>query len=216
VLAINGLRGIARTYRLAFLNGESEESSTVTATTMPGSVASSALPRAQGGPSSDGERALRNALQRLQVSTPAQPRVQGDVLIDLGDWYLTAGAGNRALSTYRDAWRALAPIGAQQSLETPVAIIYRAPPVAVSRQIEDPEKSEEQEVELRLGIKTDGDVRDVSVTNPAPEREAAERSVMAAVKRATWRPAFRDGEPVVATDVVFRERVYVRKPKVKE
>ena len=64
-------------------------------------------------------------------------------------------------------------------------------------------------------IDADGDVREAIVTNAAPQREAAEKAVISAVKRAQWRPAFRDGEPVATPELPFREPVYVRRPKEK-
>ena len=56
----------------------------------------------------------------------------------------------------------------------------------------------------------------VVVANPVPERESVERAVASAVKRAAWRPAFSNGEPVAVTDLLFRERVYVRRPRSKD
>jgi tetratricopeptide (TPR) repeat protein len=211
LLAVNGLRGIARSYRLAFLNGETEETA-ATANAVPTSVANSALPRILAAPSSEGERALRIALQRLTTAATPVPLLHGEVLLDLGDWQLTAGADSRALALYGDAWKVLAPANGAGALTTPVVIVYRAPAAAVSRGLEDPEKFDEQDVALRLSVAADGKVRDVSVVNPVPERESAEKAVMGAVRRATWRPAFRDGAPVISTDVMFSERVYVRRP----
>jgi len=212
--AIPGLRGIARSYRLAFLNGETEESAQAAVSLQ--ELAPSAVSRMVGAPSAEGERSLRNALERIAASSPPQPQLRGAVLIDLGDWYMTGGAASRAISAYREAWQALGPDEAAKTLGMPTAIVYRPPPVAVSRKQLDPETHDEQEVQLRLAVQADGDVRDAIVSNPAPEREAAEKAVINAVKRGLWRPGFRDGQPVAMTDVEFRERVFIRKQKEKD
>ena len=211
--AIPGLRGIARSFRLAYLNGESEESTQAAVSLQ--DLAPGAVSRMVGAPSSEGERALRNALERLAASATPQPPLRGAVLIDLGDWYMTGGAAARAVSAYRDAWQALGAEEAAKALGMPAAIVYRPPPAAVSRKQLDPETHDEQEVRLRLAVQADGDVRDAIVVNPAPEREAAEKAVISAVKRGLWRPGFRDGQPVAMTDVDFRERVFIRKQKDK-
>ncbi len=209
--AVDALRGIARTYRLAFVFGESDDSAAAAAE-MPAALGNMNLSRAVSAPSSDGERALRDALQRLR-GPGGTPALRGAVLLDLGDWYLTGGTGPRALATYREAWRELAATGDTTVLAQPTPVIYRPPSIAVSRRQEDPELHVEQDIEVRMSIAADGSVRDATIANPAPEREAAERAVMAAARRATWRPAFSNGEPVAATEFLFRERVYLRRPK---
>jgi hypothetical protein len=209
--AIPGLRGIARTYRLAYLFGESEEAAQ-SAATMQEQLAPNMLARVVNTPSSEGERALRNALERLDANPQAPPTQRADVLLDLGDWYLIAGAGPRALGAYRDAWRALGADAAAR-LGMPQVLVYRPPAMAVSRRGYDPDTHDEQEVRLHLAVQPTGEVRDALVMNSAPEREAAERAVITAVKRGLWRPGLRDGEPVAVGDVEFTERVFVRRPK---
>jgi TonB family protein len=211
--AIDGLRGVARSYRLAFLNGEAEQQSPPNDPSIPGSLSENALARMLTAPSSEGERALRIALQRLAAAPTPQPRLHGQVLMDLGDWQMMAGADARAILSYQDAWRLLMAIAATQPLESPMAVVYRAPTMAVSRRVEDADKFDQQTVELRLNVDENGKVREATVANPAPEREAAERALIGAVKRAKWRPAFRDGAPVASTNVEFREAVFIRKPK---
>lgn len=212
--AIPALRGVARTYRLAYVFGEAEEE-TQTALTLQEQVSPNLIARASSAPSSEGERALRNALDRLASAPVPQQQVRGAVLIDLGDWYLTAGLPPRAMSTYRDAWNALGPEAGMRALGMPEPVVYRPPTVAVSRHQYDSSDHEEQDVLLRLNIEADGDVREAIVTNPAPQREAAEKAVITAVKRAQWRPAFRNGEPVATPELAFREPVFVRRPREK-
>ena len=210
--AVPALRGVARTYRLAYVFGEAEEQAQ-SALTLQEQVSPNLIARAATAPSSEGERALRNALDRLAAAPVPQQQVRGSVLIDLGDWYLTAGLPPRAMSTYRDAWNALGAEAASKALGLPAPVVYRPPQAAVSRHQYDASDHEEQDVLLRLNIEADGDVREAIVTNPAPQREAVEKAVITAVKRAQWRPAFREGEPVAMPELAFREPVYVRRPK---
>jgi hypothetical protein len=211
--AIPGLRGIARTYRLAYVFGESEESAQVAAS-MQDQLAPPVLARIVNTPSSEGERALRNALERLNADTRSPPTLRAQVLLDLGDWYLIAGVAPRAQASYRDAWQALGA-EAEQQLGRPQVLVYRPPAMAVSRRGYGADTHEEQEVRLRLAVQATGEVREAIVANPAPEREGAERAVISAVKRGLFRPALRDGGPVAANDVEFIERVFVRRPKEK-
>lgn len=214
IAAVPGLRGIARTYRLAYIYGESEESAQ-SATTLQDQLAPSMLARVVNTPSSEGERALRNALDRLNANGAANPALRAEVLVDLGDWYLIAGGGPRALASYRDAWQALGA-EAEKQLGAPQLLVYRPPAMAVSRHGYGADTHEEQEVRLRLAVQASGEVRDAIVANPAPERESAERAVVSAVKRGLWRPGMRDGNPVATSDVEFVERVFVRRPRDKE
>ena len=211
--AINGLRGIARSFRLAFIYGETQQAAAEVNALPAAFGSSSELTNAIPAPSSEGERALRNALQRFEAAPGVNAALRGEVLLDLGDWYLTAGSAARAMASYREAWRELAAAGSTQALAAPVTVVYRAPTMAVTRSQESADDYDQQDIELRLSIGANGAVRDATVANPAPERESAERALIAAVKRAVWRPAFSNGEPVAVTDLVFRERVYVRRPK---
>lgn len=209
VLAVDGLRGIARTYRLGFVFGEAEES---VASASNASMADSMLQRAVAAPSSEGERALRVALERLRAAQPVDSRLVGEVLTDLGDWYLTADAGARAMSAYREAWNALSAVGAADSLAAPVPLTYRPPSLAVARGQQDATRYAQQDVQLRLSVDAAGRVREAVVTNPAPERESIERSVMTALRRAVFRPSIVGGEPVATGEAQFTERVWVRLP----
>jgi tetratricopeptide (TPR) repeat protein len=215
VKAVPALQGIARTFRLAYINGESEQSA-ASASELPSTFSSSGLEPVFNAPSGEGEKALRGALQRLDAAPGTQLALRGKVLVDLGDWYLTAGAAPRALAIYADAWRDLAKAGDTQALQAPMPVVYRAPNIAVSRHREGGDGFDEQDVDLRISVAANGELRAVTVANPVPEREAVERTVVNAVKRALWRPAFSNGEPLAFPDLLFRERVYVRRPKPKD
>jgi tetratricopeptide (TPR) repeat protein len=213
IAAVPGLRGIARTYRLAFLFGESEESAQ-SASQLQDQLAPTMMTRVVNTPSSEGERALRNALERLNASSEASAAQRADVLIDLGDWYLIAGLAPRALASYREAWQVLG-VDAQKKLGAPQLLVYRPPAMAVSRQGYSADTHAEQEVRLRLDVQPTGEIREAIVMNPVPEREAAERAVIAALKRGLWRPGLVEGNAVAVSDVEFVEHVFVRRPKDK-
>jgi hypothetical protein len=133
--------------------------------------------------------------------------------VDLGDWYMTANKTSRALDTWREGLKELTAAGDTSLLDQPVPLVYAAPAVAVSRRQRDPDDHSEQQVDIRLDIETNGRVRGLSVANPAPERESAEKAVLAALRQSLWRPAFRAGMPVSLSDFVFHEKVYVKLPK---
>lgn len=210
IKAVDGLRGIARTFRLAFVNGESQDSVMATQTDLPPSLAQAQIASVMAAPSGEGERALRNALQRLQPEGPSKAAERGAILVELGDWYRVAGAGSRAMNTWMEAWGELSKAGDTSAMDQPAAIVYRPPQMAVSLRPQDPQQYTIKEVRLRLSIAVDGDVRDATVDSPVAGNESAERALTAAVRRATWRPAFAGGMPVAAPDFLFTEPMYVR------
>ncbi|MET0280956.1 MAG: tetratricopeptide repeat protein [Steroidobacteraceae bacterium] len=211
VQSVAALRGIARCYRLAYVFGENAEA-VGAATLMPSALGEPNLTQVMAAPSSEGERALRHALSLLS-GKPGQTALRGQVLLDLGDWYFTDGKTQRAVAAWSESWNEMVRAGDTGPLQQPAVVVYRPPSIAVSRRLEDEDDHSVQEVELRLVIGSNGAVREATVANPAPEREAAERAVMAAVRRSGWRPAFSNGAPVDATNFVFRERVFVKRPK---
>lgn len=209
--AIPALRGVTRNLRMAYVHGSTQGIESEVPSVLP--ITSSEWLAM---PSSDGERTLQNALQRLDAQAEPDLALRGAVLVDLGDWYLTAKAGARAIAAWREAWAALAEAGDTSLLSEPSPVIYRAPQIAVSRREEDPEIHVVREIQVRIGIGADGSVLDASIANPDPEHEAEERAVMSAVRRAVWRPAFSAGQPVAAGEHVFREKVYVKLPRASD
>jgi hypothetical protein len=166
-------------------------------------------------PTTEGERALQSALTRLG-DVPERAALRGAVLLDLGDWYLTANMKSRALENWRNAWQDLSAAGDTSRLDQPTAVIYLPPPIAVSQRPRDPDEYSEERVRIQLAIDATGSVRAATVASPVPARESAENAVLAALLRSTWRPAFRDGEPVAVDNYMFLERVYVKLPKSAE
>ncbi len=205
ILAVPAQRGIARSFRLGYLRGESRESYTTDAQT--GTMIS-----AVNAPNSDGERALLAALDTLG-DAPANAALRGAVHVDLGDWYRTANKGTRALESWRNGWNELVAAGDTSLLNRPVPLSYVAPSVVVGEQQRDPAEYSEEPVNIRLAIDANGLVRDATVASPATQREAAEKALTSALRQTVWRPAFRDGQPVATNDFLFREMVYVKLAK---
>jgi tetratricopeptide (TPR) repeat protein len=215
LLAIPALRGIARCFRLSYVHGESRDSLASAARTIGDPQTSGNVAGVVNAPSTDGERALLTALERLG-SSPAQAGLRGAVHVDLGDWYLTASKSSRALESWRNAWQDLAAAGDTSPLDRPFAVVYIAPSVVVSQQQRDPAEYSTEPVNIRLAIDAGGNVRDATVANPTASREAAEKALIAALRQAHWRPAFRLGQPVATDDYLFRELVYVKRPGAKD
>ncbi len=135
---------------------------------------------------------------------PAQAALRGAVMVDLGDWYLTANKLSRAQETWREAWKELRSGRRHQpARQAGAGDLRRTGRWRCRRHQRDPAEHSEQPVQIRLAIDANGRVREATVANPAPEREAAEKAVMGAARSAIWRPAFRDGAPVAADDHLF-------------
>jgi tetratricopeptide (TPR) repeat protein len=206
------LQGLARTYRLEFLNGaetapESNEDS------FAGS--NSFRPDLSNGQrlNPDGERALKQALQAIDKAQPLDHQLRGATLMELGDVYLSSGG--KAFETYREAWKELAQVNATQPLETPQLIAYRGPSSSVKRSTLDPEDAQLHFVELRFNVLKDGRTANIA-TASSDSPEAIQKAVTSAVKKARYRPRFEKGEAVETQGVTFREKLLLRKPKNKD
>lgn len=206
---VAALRGIARTYRLAFVHGPEEgvmqlpsEGAAVTREfSTPGVL------------DIRGERALLSALEVIDKTEPSALAQRGQILVDLGDWYLSAGQTSKAFETYDTAWQALSRAGSTDALAQPERIVYRPPSAAVSRsQMQlrlDPESYRERLVEVRLTVTRDGRTRDVqALTADLPAKTV--RGLESAVRKARYRPRFEDGRPADTAGVVMQEKIALR------
>jgi tetratricopeptide (TPR) repeat protein len=212
VATVSPLQGIARSYRLEFLNGPEEEGQdSEPFGSNSGMADSSNVLRLN----PDGERALRMALQTLDRNPPVDHRRRGETLIELGDWFTSGGAFTKGVEQYREAWKELTQGGSTALLESPRLIAYRPPPSSVLRSSLTDENSEEHLVEVKLTVTPEGRTADVEAsTSDAPE--AMQKSVQAAAKKARYSPRFENGEPVATPGVTLRERVLVRVKKSAE
>jgi tetratricopeptide (TPR) repeat protein len=209
LLAIDGLRGLSRAYRLGYVYGEDEEAAAAAAQqavpeAMPG------LARPVIGPNPDGERVLRTALAILQAHPPPDPALVGLLHLDLGDWHLTLESRQRATAEYREAWKAFEQAGATGPMQQPALLAYRVPLASVTRRQEDPEKFERRDIRLTMTIGADGAARDV-VASAEGLPESLERNAVTALRRGVFRPRYEGGEPVEHVGFTHVETVWVRR-----
>jgi tetratricopeptide (TPR) repeat protein len=207
---VDPLRGVARSYRLEFLYGPEQAQGS-------GQEAfdyGSSLPEPGAGRlDADGERALRLALQILERNEPVDRSRRGQTLVELGDWYMSGGAINKALEAYRNAWPDLSATGGAEMLATPQPLVYRPPASSITRTRLTPEQYDEVPVTVRFTVERDGRTENVIAAPSTQASETMLRSVISAVRKARYRPRIADGEPVETADVVHTERMALRRPE---
>jgi len=136
--------------------------------------------------------------------------------VQLADWHLIAGNGNRANGFYAEAWKALDANPEQRKwMESPRLLFYRAPATAASRlRPSDPTEYVAREVRFRVRVGRDGKVIEPTVeSSDAPD--ATQKSAAFALRRARYAPRLENGEPMETEGVPFRETMLVRIPKEK-
>lgn len=205
ILAVDPLLGYARTYRLEFVNGVEEPGQDTFATS--GELASMPIDGSRLNP--DGERALRLALQAIDKTKPVDNRKRAEAFIELGDWFISAGALGRGVETYREAWKELNIAGDTSPLAEPRLLAYRPPPSSIKRSKLDADEAEERFVVVRFTVLKDGRTDAVEAIE-GDATDSAKRSAVSAVKKARYSPRFENGEPVVAEGVTIRERMLVK------
>ena len=206
---VEPLEGIARTYRLEFVNsdGDKSDASDVYA---PAPQADPAVQDAQR-LNPDGERAILMALEAIDKTEPVDHMRRGAAFVELGDWYLSGDVPNRGLASYRRAWKEFALGGSTQPLAAPRQLAYRAPLASVSRARGDHDNMEEHFVEVSFTVSSEGRTRDVRIAETdAPVGQ--QKAVMAAVRKARYAPRLADGEAVETLGVRFRERLLSKRP----
>jgi len=212
---VNQLRGMARCYRNEYLYGSSES----------GADAPDTDPFQLGGPSigrsqprrldADGQHLLDTALNLLQnAQGPLGTKLRRDTLIDLGDWFWVGGDYKTAAAKYATAWDLLttqerASGGPENPLAQPVLLYYEEPRAAVRNPKAKPEDLVQKFVEMEYPVNDRGRVGDIKVTN-SDASESQQKSVMAAVHRALYRPRLVDRKPAATDGVKMREIVYAK------
>jgi len=199
------LRGIARSFRLeAFYGAEGADTG---ATFNSGNVGAPVF--ADGTQQRRGEATLTTALDIINKNTPVNEQMRGEVLADLGDWFLIANALRRAYDSYAEAWKALASVDGTAPLEKPRVLAYRPSISSVERSQVDPAEAVVKVVELRFKVDRDGRVDEVtSPTTDVPENIV--RNSVSSMKRSRFAPRIENGLAVPTDDVVFYERVLVK------
>jgi tetratricopeptide (TPR) repeat protein len=202
---IGPLRGLARSFRLeAFYGVEGADTgATFNAGTNGAPVFS------DGAASRRGETTLATALQIIDSNTPVNHELRGQVLTDLGDWFLSFNQSRRAFDTYADAWKSLVEAGNTKLLENPRMLTYRPSISSVDRSQLDPAESEIRTVEMHFRVERDGRIEDMSSpTKDIPEMVV--KNSMASMKRSRFAPRIENGLAVPTDNVVFVERVLVK------
>jgi len=202
---VGPLRGIARSFRLESFYGV--EGTDTGATFNAGNNGAPVF--AEGTQQRRGESSLTAALEVVESNTPVDQKLRGEVLTDLGDWYLTSNGLRRAYDTYAEAWKAFAQAGDTKLLEAPRVLAYRPSISSVDRSQLDPAQAQVKVVELHFTVDRDGRIDDVtSPTTDVPE--AIVRNSVASMKRSRYAPRIENGAAVPTTDVVFLERVLIK------
>jgi tetratricopeptide (TPR) repeat protein len=209
--SVEPLEGIARTYRLEFVNsvgaGESQNAEPLSPT--PDLDSGLAHPQR---PNPDGERALRLALKTLDKIQPVDHMRRGRALVELGDWYLSGTEVPEAMQAYARAWHDFEAGGSTIPLAAPRQLAYRAPLASVTRAQGDRDNMEEHFVEATFTVTKDGRTTDIR-TLSSDASESQQKTVLSALRRARYAPRLEHGDPVDTENVTFRERLLTKKPK---
>jgi len=202
---VGPLRGIARSFRLeAFYGVEGADNG---ASFNSGNTGAPVF--ADGTQQRRGETALAAALDIIDGNAPINEQMRGEVLTDLGDWFLVSNALRRAYDSYAEAWKAFAKVSNTQLLDAPRVIAYRPSISSIDRSQLDPAESVVKTVELHFKVDRDGRIDEVtSPTTDVPENIV--RNSMSSMKRSRYAPRIENGVAVPTENVVFFERVLVK------
>lgn len=205
LLNIGPLRGIGRSYRLEIFYGPEgvDTGGTFNA------PANGAPVFGQGTQERRGESVLTNALDIIDANTPVNQQMRGDVLTDLGDWYLISNATRRAYDTYADAWKSLAQANNTKPLEAPRILALHPSISSIDRSQVDPSQAVLKAVEMHFKVDRDGRIDDVtSPTTDVPDPVV--KGSISALKRGRYAPRIENGAAVPTENVVFVERVLIK------
>ena len=213
IRTVEPLEGIARTYRLEFVNGGDPSA-------LQGNLPDPFASMPESNPAvanaerlnPDGERAILLALRAIDKAHPVDHTRRGAALVELGDWYMSADAQPESIQAYREAWRDFEEGGATPTLTAPRQLAYRPPASSVVRFKGDRDSMEEHFVEVTFTVTKDGRTADVK-TLSSDGTESQQKAVLAAVRRAHYSPRLDHGEPVDTEGVTLRERLLSKKPR---
>jgi tetratricopeptide (TPR) repeat protein len=202
ISTVDPLEGIARTYRLEFVNGADNSNPDA-----------GPDPNAPAQLNADGERAILMALRAIDKTKPLDHMRRGAALVELGDWYMSAGALSRGLESYRYAWKEFELGGSTVALAAPRQLAYKAPLASVSRAKAEHDNLEEHFVEATFIVTKEGRTAEVT-TSDTDATESQQKVVLSAIRRARYAPRLQNGEPTDTAGVKFRERLLSKKPRV--
>lgn len=199
------LRGIARSFRLELFYG-------VEGADTGGSFnagANGAPVFSEGSQQRRGETTLTSALAIIDANNPIDHQLRGEVLADLGDWYLVSTAPRRAYETYAEAWKSFQQVNGTKYLEAPRILAYRPSISSLERSQIDPKEAVLKSVELHFKVDRDGRIDEVtSPTTDVPD--AVVKSSITSMRRSRYAPRIDNGAAVATDDVVYVERVLIR------
>ncbi len=202
---IGPLRGISRSFRLeAFYGVEgADNSATFNSNTAAANVFN------EGTTQRRGESSLTAALAVIDANTPVDHKLRGEVLADLGDWYLISNATRRAYESYAEAWKSFSAAGDTRYLQLPRLLAYRPSISSLDRSQLDPAEAEVKTVEMHMTVDRDGRIDNVtSPTTDVPENIV--RNSVASMRRSRYAPRIDNGAAMPTENVVFLERVLVK------
>ncbi len=201
ISTVDPLEGIARTYRLEFVNGADDSNPDA-----------GPDPNAPAQLNPDGERAILMALRAIDKTEPLDHMRRGAALVELGDWYTSGGVLSRGLESYRYAWKEFALGGSTVALAAPRQLAYKAPLASVSRAKAEHDNLEEHFVEATFTVTKEGRTAEVT-TSDTDATESQQKVVLSAIRRARYAPRLQNGEPTDTAGVKFRERLLSKKPR---
>jgi tetratricopeptide (TPR) repeat protein len=202
---VGPLRGIARSYRLETFYG-------VEGADTGGGFNASATGAPvfnDGSQQRRGEVTLTTALAIIDANSPIDHMARGEVLADLGDWYLISNALRRSYEAYAESWKSFSEARNTQYLEAPRLLAYRPSISSIDRSQIDPAEAVLKVVEMRFRVDRDG--RLDNVTSPTTDvPDSVIRNSIASMKRSRYAPRVENGAAVATDDVVFYERVLIK------
>ena len=210
---VDPLEGIARTYRLEFVN-RIDSSSDQTGSADPFAPAPQVNSVAENSSrlNPDGERAILLALRAINKTEPVDHMRRGGALVELGDWYVSGGVLARGLHAYRQAWKEFELGGSTAALAAPRQLAYRAPLASVTRSKGDHDDLEEHFVEVSFTVTDEGRTAGVTVS-ATDATESQQKTVLSAVRRARYAPRIENGQPTDTPGVKLRERLLSKKAR---
>jgi len=217
--AVQPLRGLAKSYTDEVLLSYFGVIVRVERTPFSGEVTESRAPLNPKGLNSEGEQALRHALQILEPQRQSARSALLETLLQAGDWFLMKQQADQALPYYQQALsvaRQAPPLaGAESVLSFPVAVFYPTPSLA-ARNLNLPEATaNERYVQLEFTVQADGSVSNASIVE-ADATERQKSQALEAIQAARYRPKFVDGKPAVTSAMRHRQMFRERKEDDKE
>lgn len=149
-----------------------------------------------------GETAALKALQLLDSADQPPAKLLISVLLELGDWYMTAGKPQLAMPYYERAWPLIPETLAADEphpLLAPVPLVDLPPAAAVKNRLQ--AGTAPTPIEFLLTVFADGSTAEIRpVTEATSANSLRLDKLRRALGQAIFRPRFDDGRPVATVD----------------